>query len=60
MATAMLVEREPDARAIPVLRRLGREKNRKLRLHAERALEHYREAGWRPDPAEAAKLAADP
>jgi HEAT repeat protein len=46
MATAMLSEREPDLRAVPALERiLKTEKNRKLRLHAERALQHYQEAG---------------
>lgn len=46
MATAMLRERAPDARAVPVLKAvLVNEKNRKLRLHAQLAIQHYQESG---------------
>ena len=47
MAVAMLAVRKPDVRAVPVLKSLHSEEDRKLRTHAERTLGIYREAGLR-------------
>ena len=46
MAAAMLGTLCADPRAIPVLEQiLEKEDDRKLRLHAENTLRHYREGG---------------
>ena len=48
MATIMLGTEFTDARALPVLRSLRTEDDRKLRNHAEAALARYAELGLRP------------
>ena len=45
MATIMLGTDYTDARAVPVLKRLMTEEDRKLRNHAERGLRRYAELG---------------
>ena len=45
MATIMLGTDYPDRRAVPVLRRLLEEEDRKLRFHAENGLRRYGELG---------------
>lgn len=47
MATIMLGTDYPDARALPVLKRLLSEPDAKLRRHAQRAVDRYAELGIR-------------